>query len=280
MLIAKKKKKTVALSNSGKTASLKMLAGTVRNALNSKGWIVLKNFGARMTPEMQRAAFLRLNQLVGTPIGHDRAGKIIWDIKARQPGKDANAVVTFSEHNHEADLHTDSQYSEYPEDFFSLLTLKRAACGGGESSLLSLKAILAELRSTAEGRRHLAVLRDTDYPFIVPNVFRKHPDGKPEFAFGPILRDNEIRFRIDTIEKALAYAPEFCSAEQLAAFNFLKQLIRSSKATQHFFLENNDLIFIHNKTMLHGRGSFTDPERHLLRIRMVAHGAEQMIAAR
>jgi len=34
------------------------------------------------------------------------------------------------------------------------------------------------------------------------------------------------------------------------------------------FLQPKDLIFINNKTMLHGRGQFTDADRHLLRIRM------------
>jgi hypothetical protein len=42
------------------------------------------------------------------------------------------------------------------------------------------------------------VLRETDFPFIVPNVFKKTKSDTPEFNFGPILRENEIRFRVDT----------------------------------------------------------------------------------
>lgn len=259
---------------SASSFSLQQLADHVLTSLNGNGWTIIRNFAEGTSLAEQRTLFVELCQLIGKPVGHDRDGKIVWDIKSRHPSKDAHAVVTFSEHNHEADLHTDSQYSSYPEDYFALLTLKRANCGGGESSLLTLPAILEELNYTDEGRRHLRVLEQTDFPFIVPNVFRQNPGGAPEFAFGPIIRPNEIRFRIDTVEKALAYDSGFCSDEQIAAFSFLKNLVRNSSSTMHFFLEDNDLIFINNKTMLHGRGSFTDTARHLLRIRMNKRGWE------
>jgi hypothetical protein len=42
-------------------------------------------------------------------------------------------IKTYSEHSHEAELHTDGQFIHYPEDYFSLLTLKKADCGGGVS---------------------------------------------------------------------------------------------------------------------------------------------------
>jgi alpha-ketoglutarate-dependent taurine dioxygenase len=248
------------------------LAQRISNALNGVGWVLIPDFEPTLAGEALAQAYLTLCEEIGQPIGHDRQGTIIWDIKARGAGGDDNKVITYSEHNHEADLHTDSQYSEYPEDYFGLLTLRKARCGGGESYLLSLDDLLKELASTTAGREAIEVLRTTNYPFIVPNVFRKRAGDDPEFNFGPVLRNGEIRFRIDTFEKALAAAPNLCTPRQLSAFNLLKQCIRSSASMKTFFLEDRDLIFINNKTMLHGRGSFTDADRHLLRIRMNKHG--------
>lgn len=250
------------------------LAQSVNIALNGVGWILIPDYEPTLEGAALEKAYLALCEEIGQPIGHDRAGTIIWDIKSRGAGGDGNKVITYSEHNHEADLHTDSQYSEYPEDYFGLLTLRKARCGGGESYLLSLEDLLEELASTAAGREAIEVLRTTNYPFIVPNVFRKETGDGPEFNFGPVLRDGEIRFRIDTFEKALVAAPNLCTPRQLSAFTLLKELVRSSPSTKTFFLEDRDLIFINNKTMLHGRGSFTDSERHLLRIRMNKQGWE------
>lgn len=247
-------------------------AQRISTALKGTGWILIPDYEPTLEGAELEKAYLTLCEEIGVPIGHDRAGTIIWDIKSRGAGSDGNKVVTYSEHNHEADLHTDSQYSEYPEDYFGLLTLRKARCGGGESYLLSLEDLLQELASTAPGREAIEVLQTTNYPFIVPNVFRKQAGDKPEFNFGPVLRDGEIRFRIDTFEKALAAAPDLCSPQQLVAFNLLKEHVRSSPSKNTFFLEDRDLIFINNKTMLHGRGSFTDADRHLLRVRMNKHG--------
>ena len=250
------------------STSEKDLPKTIASALETTGWFLLTNFCPDLSGEALNDAYLSLCAKVGVPIGHDRKGTLIWDIKSRDANKGPNAVVTYSEHNHEADLHTDSQYSNHPEDYFTLLTLKRANCDGGESSLLSLEDILAEMQETSAGREALSMLSSTDYPFIIPNVFRKNKQGEVEINFGPVFNNGQIRFRIDTMEKALAHDPSLCTDDQLSAFNFLKYLVRNTTRTRRFFLEDRDLIFIKKKTMLHGRGSFTDNERHLLRIRM------------
>jgi hypothetical protein len=103
-------------------------------------------------------------------------------------------------------------------------------------------------------------------------VFRKKASNEPEFNFGPVLPDGEIRFRIDTFEKALLASPNLCTPRQVSAFMLLKEHVCTSPSTKTFFLEDRDLIFINNKTMLHGRGGFTDSNRHLLRIRINKHG--------
>lgn len=252
---------------------------TLRKKLDTVGYVVLKNYILKNEPiEQLKDRFEKLCLSIGETVGHDREGAIIWDIKSDPPNsKQVNGVITYSQHNHEADLHTDSQYSVYPEDYFGLLTLRKAACGGGISYLLSLADILTELKRTAEGRRVRKVLENTSFPFIVPAVFKQEQSDQPEFNFGPILQKNEIRFRVDTIKKALEYDAGICTQEQVAAFKFMVNLVRTTPYRKEFFLENGDLILINNKTMLHGRGSFTDYNRHLLRIRMNKPMCERLI---
>lgn len=233
----------------------------IQDTIKSEGYVLIKN-ASMDTPQFE--TFCRS---VGDPYPHDSDGTIVWDIKARET--QTSKVITYSEHAHYADLHTDSQYSENPEDFFALLTLKKANCGGGKSLLLSVKDILAELDSSEQGKRALDILSTTKFPFIVPNVFKLDDNKTSEFNFGTIFQpDGKIRFRIDTVRKAIDLNPDFCSDVQIEAFNFLVSLIQTTTHTQSFFLEDNDLIFINNKTMLHGRTGFTDSNRHLLRIRM------------
>jgi len=237
----------------------------IKTDLDDIGYIVVTNVDVS---EMDRCSdfFLATSEAIGEPQGHDANNKIIWDIKSN--ASSGSLIKTYSEHSHEAQLHTDSQYSFYPEDYFGLLTLKKADCGGGISYLLSLEEILGELRKLPNGEQIIETLSNTSYPFIVPNVFKKDDSLEQEFNYGPILRPNEIRFRIDTFEKALLKLDGYCSEEQLEAYHALKKIAIESKSIKSFFLEEGDLIYINNKTMLHGRGEFSDSSRHLLRIRM------------
>lgn len=247
--------------------SLEKFSKVILKELDSTGYVVLRNFNVDVANINEcKHKLLEISELIGNPIGHDANNKIIWDIKSNP--KSDSFIKTYSEHSHEAELHTDSQYSNYPEDYFNLLTLKKADCGGGLSYLISLKDILEELKGAPNGLQIEKTLRETNYPFIVPNVFKKSQKEGHEFNFGPILRDQEIRFRIDTIEKAIAYDATLCSAKQIDVFKAFKHLILSSKRKIVFHLEPKDLIFINNKSMLHGRSPFTDNQRHLLRIRM------------
>lgn len=240
---------------------------TILDGLNTIGYIIIKNFNVDINNiDDCKKKFLKISEQVGDPVGHDADNKIIWDIKSNP--ESVSFIKTYSEHSHEAELHTDSQYSDYPEDYFGLLTLKKAECGGGLSYLISLEEVLEDLRALKNGIEIERILRETNYPFIVPNVFKKTNKEGHEFNFGPILRENEIRFRVDTFEKAIAYDESLCTTEQINAYKELKNIILNSEKIKRFHLEEKDLIFINNKTMLHGRSEFTDNSRHLLRIRM------------
>lgn len=242
----------------------------IHQSLDQEGVVIIHDYiPADEALEQTKQRFQSFCSRFGLPIGHDREQTIIWDIKSTPATVQGESkVITYSQHSHEADLHTDSQYSAYPEDYFALLTLRKADCGGGISYLLSLEDILAELESSEAGRKAKHILETTTYPFIVPSIFKQNKQEKPEFNYGHIIKDGEIRFRVDTIQKALDYDQSLCTPEQVVAFNFMVNLVRNTSNRKTFFLENGDLILINNKNMLHGRGSFTDPKRHLLRIRM------------
>lgn len=243
------------------------LANKIKKDLDEIGYVIIKNFNINTSNiEGCRSRFIELSKFIGKPIGHDINNKIVWDIKSNTSSE--NFIKTYSEHSHEAELHTDSQYSEYPEDYFGLLTLRKATCGGGLSYIITLDSILYELSLLSSGVEIKRILSETKYPFIVPNVFKKVNTKEPEFNFGPILRENEIRFRIDTFEKAIEYDSNLCTEEQLHAYKEFKKIVLNSLLVKEFYLEEKDLIFINNKTTLHGRSSFTDKNRHLLRIRM------------
>jgi len=246
------------------------LAKFILDQLNTIGYVIISDFIVDVS-DMKNCAkrLLEISKLVGEPFPHNTSNSIIWNIKANASSDSDSLVKTFSEHMHDAALHTDSQYSYYPEDYFSLLMLKPAICGGGESLILSLADILRELKEAKGGIAAEKILRKTNFPFIVPNVFKKHKNNKKmEFNFGPILGENEIRFRVDTFEKATLLRPDLCREEQLQAYNIIKKVILNSPSIERFYLKERDMIFINNKTTLHGRTSFRDPDRHLLRIRM------------
>jgi hypothetical protein len=247
--------------------NLKELGAIAQNAIVNEGYVIFRNFPIDLENLAKtQAKFLELSTLIGEPISHDVNNSIIWDIKMNSSS--SSLIKTYSEHSHEAELHTDSQYSFYPEDTFGLLSLIKAKCGGGLSLLLSLKDILFHLNALPNGKEIIDILSTTDFPFIVPNVFKKDENKEQEFNYGPILRSNEIRFRIDTFEKALKFSDNICIEAQLNAYQELKKIVTNRALMSTLFLEPGDLLFINNKTMLHGRGEFEDSERHLLRIRM------------
>ena len=241
------------------------LAQSALDKMNLEGYCLIHNFIPNTSSILESSnAFIRFINKIGDPVSHDSNNSIIWDIS---PNKTLNdGIITYSEHSHEAELHTDSQYSRYPEEYFGLLTLRKACCGGGESYLLSLNDILRELGELPNGTKTEEILKSSEYPFIVPNVF-KQTQGEKEYNFGPILGLNEIRFRVDTLEKALKEKPDSCTKEQAQAYYQLKNIIINSPSIKRFFLEDGDLLLVNNKTMLHGRSQFSDPNRHLLRIR-------------
>ena len=243
------------------------LAEFVKAELISHGYILLKNYPIDTNCIVDASAdYLKLCEMIGLPISHDENNSIIWDIKKAPQSE--SAVQTYSEHDGEAELHTDSQYRDRPEDYFGLLTLAKASCGGGMSLVMRINDLFEELLERPNGETLIHTLQTEDYPFIVPSVFKQEQNDLPEFVYGPILTESTIRFRVDTMRKALPFHEGLLSDSALLAFNELTDIVTNSPRIKRFHLEPRDLIFINNTTTLHGRTAFKDANRHMLRIRM------------
>jgi len=213
--------------------------------------------------------FLDFCKILGSPMPHNSMpNSYVWDIK---PVKDSQStIVTHSELNLEADLHTDSSFIDNPEDYFILYCIKKAECNGGESLLFSKEDLLIELRKTEEGIKAEEQFRTKKFPFAVPSVFKEGHKLQNEnlHAMDYILRGDSIRFRSDVIQKSLNLEPHLIDDDQHKALRVLQNVLENSSGIKRVMLEVGDLIVINNKTMLHGRTAFTDFDRHLLRVRI------------
>ena len=239
---------------------------SIKATLASTGYVILRDFCDANDLNKKKAHFLTFCESLGEPITHNHnSGSIIWDIKSNTSQRE---YKTFSDHNDEALLHTDSAFSAEPEDVFALFVSRSARCGGGISTLMHYDKVLKLIHSHPDGADIERILRSSVFPFAVPDVFKKNVDNTFEYNIGPILYDHFIRYRSDSIRKCVEYKPSLLNHEQLRAIDLLDSFIHDPIHAEQIFLNDNDLIVIDNKRVLHGRTAFDDSERHVLRIRL------------
>jgi alpha-ketoglutarate-dependent taurine dioxygenase len=239
----------------------------IKQKLDQLGFVIVEFYNLPDLDEKQRNnLFLSLCLSVGHPTEHNLNKRdYIWEIK---PRKDISYASTFSEHNLAANLHTDTQYHLNPEKYISLLTIKQAICGGGKTILLDFYEVLKTLQETDEGRLCLKILQDSSFPFAVPTVFAQD-QSNPEIIYSSIVSNNfTIRYRYDTIHKGLIIANIPKTDKIYWALSFFENHIAEHPQQKLFHLQNNQIIFINNHRFLHGRTSFQDTNRHLLRVRL------------
>lgn len=231
--------------------------------------VLIKNTGIDAAMENCRISMiLGFSTLLGVPTSTDKKVKrVVWPISVP---RNLNQVKfrTFSEHNQEAKLHTDSQYFQSPEQAISLWSIRPDSSGKGLSYYASAQDILHEMASTPTGQESLQILQEEDIPFRVPSSFMQNPDSdQPEVIYGKIFAQTpEVRYREDTIQAGydaigLAIPPEIKKALQdiVAAMNKVQ--------SDFFLLEAGDVLWINNHNHLHARTEFSDLKRLLFRIR-------------
>lgn len=254
--------------------TLRRLAASLK-AIDANG-VVVHKLGLRDLPEPRRnAALYAITLMLGYPTSTDqRTGRVAWDVKARPENADGARFVTFSERVGSADMHTDSSFYPMPEEQFILYVVNAALCQGGHSLLIDGADIYATLAGTPEGAAAYALLSSTPVPFRVPSLYAASDEGVEYHVapvFGPPRREGErftLRWRYDAITKGLAACPQMSSPALLDALALMNQVAEHSAPRFKEQLPTDTLLLAHNHRMLHGRTTYTDERRHLIRIRI------------
>ena len=235
----------------------------VMESLAVRGYALVKHFPfGNAGGEERRRIFLAFSILCGVPVPHHTGGvDYIGEIKAI-PDRIPPKLPTYSEHNLEAELHTDSNYKEKPERYMALLMVHKAACGGGISSFVAIEDLIKEFEKTAEGRAHLPTLRTKTFPVEPPTKYKTEPKGD----YRVIDDFGNIRFRRDTIEAALNNLKNR-EPDKEAAVKAFSDFMSKSLDRFSVTLDSEDILILDNYRVLHARTKFRDNNRLMLRIR-------------
>ncbi|MRW93629.1 hypothetical protein GJ699_26910 [Duganella sp. FT80W] len=255
-------------------ATLRKLAERIRG-LDANG-VVLRNLGLSELPEERRnAALYALTLLLGYPTSTDqRTGRVAWDVKARPELGADGRFVTFSERVGSADMHTDSSFYPMPEEQFILYVVNAARCDGGHSILIDGEDIYNALQRTPEGAAAFELLSSTPVPFRVPAVYAAGDENIEYYiapVFGAPTRKGDrftMRWRYDAIKKGLDTRPDLCTPALAEAVEIMHCVAEQEAVRFMEQLPTDTLMLADNHRMLHGRTTYTDERRHLIRIRM------------
>jgi alpha-ketoglutarate-dependent taurine dioxygenase len=238
--------------------------------------VVIPALGLADAPlDRRRASVFALASVLGNVTPTDPEDRrVVWDV--RNAGAAARHS-SFSQNDREAEYHTDSAMLPVPEHFFLLYAVRQANCGGGVSFLRDVRQLRDALAITERGRAALRVLGEVEIPMRVPKAFRPHFAGMPSYRSGyhyaPLLTDGPlVRWRKDKVESALASDADYITNEVRDAVALFTEHLEDPAQEIRRTIPEDGMLIVNNHVALHGRTSFTDPERHLFRIRFHATG--------
>jgi len=220
--------------------------GEAHRRLATDGFSVLPDAGFTDGDEFDPDAVLRLAEQFGVPSSRD-GGTAVWSVRPRT----ADPKQTFSLRSGAALLHTDAAYRADPEPRFALFCV-RPGDDGGLTRLLRAADAVSGLDAET-----LAVLRRPVWRWLPPAVFGGRRD-----VMRPVLEaGGAIRWRPDNLDVS--------DAARAVAATFTEYVEQHPKLLQ-FPLPAGSMLVCDNRMVLHGRTSFSDPDRHLLRVRLEA----------
>lgn len=160
-------------------------------------------------------------------------------------------ATRYSRTNLSLPLHTDSAHTKRPHSLVAFLAVRPDASGGGQSSIIPVKEVIAQLNPAT-----IAALR------------------RPVFNFGrglvPILSgptdDPSIRYYRTQIDSCTQVLDDRSLTDVLAP---LDEVLLSLAAARTFSLKTGDLLIVNNHKALHARTGFDEnSERLVLRFRL------------
>jgi Taurine catabolism dioxygenase TauD, TfdA family len=216
----------------------------------------------------KRKGAFALAVLLGDPTANIPFNHVIWDVRDR--GDEKSGHTSFSENDLKAGYHTDNWSTPIPERFFFLYAVHAAACGGGLSLLRDGRVIKKQLEETPEGRAAVQVLTETNLPRRIPEAFKQSGNlGDDGYLYGPLLAETPMwRWREKGIRRGIAAHPEYRTPEVQQALDAVLDKIVNGPDEIRLVIPTDGILIINNHIALHGRTAFSDPERHLLRVRL------------
>lgn len=163
---------------------------------------------------------------------------------------------TFAQTNQAAPMHTDDQCSDRPPDALVLLCV-RAAVDGGESLLLPVDQVIAELHARAPEAE--GVLRRAKVPF------RARASWGDNVAWHRVIAGDQMVWRSDTIDGGLLARADGTGELREALLELTRVTEELTPVT--VALRAGDALVVDNRRALHGRTRFGDPHRLLTRVR-------------
>jgi alpha-ketoglutarate-dependent taurine dioxygenase len=251
--------------------ALAAICDRVRAAFDADGAaaVLVPRLGlAGVDLDEQRKAVFALAALLGDPSANLPFDHVLWDVKNR--GDQKSGYMSFSENDHKANYHTDNGAFLIPERFFLLYVVRAAECGGGISKLRDIRVIKKQLEQTEHGRAVIRLLTETKLPKRIspPELYVKAEVAEDGFQYTPVFADMPmVRWRTNGLYKGLAAKPEYDTPEVRDALDTVRGLLENGTPELRQVIPSDGLLIVNNHIALHGRSAFTDPHRHLLRLR-------------
>ncbi|MFI1913344.1 TauD/TfdA family dioxygenase [Nocardia sp. NPDC020380] len=218
------------------------------------GYFVLSGLDG-LTEAQAREFALATSRTVGELLPQDGAGAILREVRDRGVRIGDDATARYSDSRHGGNLHTDAAHrpGRLP-DCFTLFCLRPAARGGALVTV-HVDDLLEILRE------HPDVLETLQLPVHFDT--RDDSPGTPPTTQRPILDLSGSHARMYYLREYIElghrheHVPALTPA-QVDAMDFLDTLLDRRDLQVHGRLASGEMIFIDNRSIVHGRTEFED----------------------
>src|SRR5687767_7776052 len=241
------------------------IAGWAEELNHGRGFVLVRGLPERFSDDEVRAIFWGIGLYLGTPVSQNSYGDMLGDVYDEGVKMGTGRVRGYRT-NQRLLFHTDRC------DLVGLLCV-RPARSGGLSSLVSSTRIYNEI-----------VEHHPEYmqPLLNGYIHANMEEGGAFSTYRiPVysVRDNVVSCRIlrNNIENARKMGYARYGELELAALDYMDELVNREDLRLDMMLERGDMQFINNYTTLHARTAFEDfsePERrrHMVRLWLRSFG--------